>query len=146
MKVKTKEALFTLNKLVIDGHGDSIIIATEEVDNTVTFYNIRGFEHHSELNINKIVIKFAFNTDSHPEGILKIPQYCHGTITINKAYESLKALDSKGYGDKSLGQPGLNSEGYNPIEKIYFEEKINVCSLNIKTVSIDPLDEMLYFL
>jgi hypothetical protein len=146
MKVKTKEALFTLNKLVVDGHGDSIIIATEEVDNTITFYNIRGFEHHSELNINKIIIKFAFNTHSHPEGILNIPQYCNGTITIKKAYEFLKDLESKGYGDKALGQPGLNAKGYNPIENIYFEDKINVCSLNIKTISVDALDELLNFL
>lgn len=139
------DAILTLNELKNNGHGEDMILASEKLEDSITFYKISGFKYNEKLNLCNIVLKFAFNTVSQPEWIFNMQEYSGGTLTINKAYDLLKELELNGYGNISLGQENILAENYNPVEEIFYEEKLTVCSFNI-TGSSENEDDLLSFL
>lgn len=125
------DALLKLNELKNNGHGEDMALASEKLEDSVTFYKISGFKYNEELNLCNMILKFAFNTSSQPEWIFNMKEYGEGTLTINRVYELLKELELKGYGDAPIGQENILIKSYNPVEDIFYEEKLGICSLNI---------------
>jgi hypothetical protein len=125
------DGLLKLNELINNEHGEDMVLASEKLEDSVTFYKISGFKYNEELNLCNIILRFAFNTVSQPEWIFRMKEYGEGTLTINKAYDLLKKLELNGHGNVPLGQENFLIESYNPVEEIFYEEKLNVCSFNI---------------
>jgi hypothetical protein len=144
-KMQLIDGLLKLNELKNNGHGEEIVLASEKLEDSVTFYKISNFKYNEELSLCNIILKFAFNTTSQPEWILNMKEYGEGSLTISKAYDLLKELELKGYGNIPLGQENLLSENFNPVDEIYYEDKLKVCSFNIIGNS-EKLDDLLSFL
>jgi hypothetical protein len=144
-KMKLIDCLLKLNELKNNGHGEDMVLASEKLEDSITFYKITNFRYDKKLNLCNIILKFAFNTTSQPQWIFSLQEYGEGTLAINKAYDILKELELKGYGDVPIGQENILIESYNPVEEIFYEEKLKVCSFNITSNSGNE-EELLSFL
>jgi hypothetical protein len=139
------DSLLKLNELKNNGHGEDMALASEKLEDSITFYKIVNFKYNEELNLCNIILKFAFNTGSQPQWFFNLEEFCENTLSIDKAYDILKELELKGYGNVPIGQENILIESYNPVEEIFYEEKLKVCSFNI-TSNSDKEDELLSFL
>lgn len=139
------DALIKLHELKNDKHGDDIVLASEKLEDSITFYKISDFKYNEELNLCSVILRFAFNTVSQPDWIFNMKEYGEGTLTIDKIYDILKGLELKGYGNVPIGQENILIGSYNPIEEIFYEEKLNVCSFNI-TSTLSEEEQLLSFL
>lgn len=139
------DGLLKLNELKNNGHGEAMVLASEKLEDSITFYKISSFKYNKELNLCNMILKFAFNTVSQPQWIFSMQEYGEGTLTIDRAYDLLKELELHGYGDVPLGQENILIESYNPVEEIFYEEKLKICSFNVAGNS-EKEDELLSFL
>ena len=143
--MKVIDTLLKLNELKNTGHSEALVLASEKLEDSITFYKIVNFKYDESLDLCKMFFKFAFNTESQPEWIFNMKEYSKGAITIEKAYDILKELELSGRGDTNVGQEIYLGKSYNPIEDIVYEEKLQICSFNIGVnSSID--EELLSFL
>jgi hypothetical protein len=139
------DGIVNLNELKNKGHGEDIVLASEQLDDSITFYKITNLKYNKDLNICNMILKYAFNTVSDPQWIFSIEDYGKNTLTINKAYDLLKEIEMKGYGDVPVGQENIFIKSYNPVEEIFYEEKLKICSFNI-TKNSEKEDELFSFL
>lgn len=139
------DSLLKLNELKNNGHGEDMVLASEKLEDSITFYKISNFKYDEELNICNVILKFAFNTLSQPDWIFSMKEYGEGTLTINEIYDLLKDLELNGYGNVPIGQENILIKSYNPVEEIFYEEKLKVCSFNITSNSREE-EELLSFL
>jgi hypothetical protein len=143
--MKLIDGLLKLNELKNNGHGEDMVLASEQLEDSITFYKISNFKYNEELNLCNMILKFAFNTATQPEWLFSMKEYCENTLTINKAYDLLKWLELNGHGNVPIGQENILIESYNPVEEIFYEEKLNICSFNI-TGNSEKEEELLSFL
>jgi NADPH-dependent 7-cyano-7-deazaguanine reductase QueF-like protein len=122
-----------------------MVLASEQLEDSITFYKISNFKYNEELDLCNMILKFAFNTANQPEWLFSMKEYCENTLTINKAYDLLKWLELNGHGNVPIGQENILIESYNPVEEIFYEEKLNICSFNI-TGNSEKEEELLSFL
>lgn len=134
-KMQLIDGLLKLNELKNNGHGEDMVLASEKLEDSITFYKISNFKYNEELNLCNMILKFAFNTTKQPDWIFNMKEYGEGTLTINKVYDLLKELELNGYGNVPIGQENILIESFNPVEEIFYEEKLNVCSFNITSNS-----------
>lgn len=144
--MKLLDGLLKLNELKNNGHGEEMVLASEKLEDSITFYKILNFKYNEELNLCNMILKFAFNTASQPQWIFSIKECGENTLTINKAYDLLKSLELNGYEDVPIGQENILIESYTPVEDIFYEDKLKVCSFNITDNSEKEEDDLLSFL
>lgn len=140
--MQVTDALLKLYELKNSGHSDALVLASEKLEDSITFYKIIHFEYEESLALCKMVVKFAFNTESQPDWIFKMKEYSEGTITIDKAYDIMKVLELNGHGGANVGQESYPGKSYNPVEEVVYEEKLLICSFNIGIDS--QIDEELF--
>jgi hypothetical protein len=129
--MKVIEALFKLDVLRHEGFGEKPILGNELLEDSITFYKISGFTYDESMDICRVGVKFAFNTTSQPEGLLKINEYGSKSMTIDDAYKKLKEIGDNGHKEAFIGEVSFGTESYNRIEDMVYEEKLGLCSLNI---------------
>lgn len=143
--MKLLDGLLRLNELKNNGHGEEMVLASEKLEDSITFYKISNFKYNEELNLCNMILKFAFNTASQPQWIFSIKEYGENTLTINKAYDLLKRLELNGHENVPIGQENILIESYTPVEEIFYEDKLKVCSFNI-TDNSEKDEDLLSFL